>query len=376
MEWLQQIHAKWTLVAGQDWNQILLAAKPVYAAGIMPVCRLVWPIDKYTDFSVGVKLLLAAGIPPYIQIWNEPGNPREWRHKIDIGRFGQSWADNATVVFDSGGYPGINCLGIREWKAAFDAVKAMDRMDIWSRAWFCLHNGGSNHPPSYPYDEVNQHGVPVSPAEYAAHSWASTIEEVNQWRAANKHPGATVMDDDTTVLRFFEFKQWMVESLGYSLPIIGGEAGWAYGAMEDNRYPKIDAGLHAAYFKEICEWFRTGTLSNGDPLPDELFSVSNWIMSDWGADDWWYGTLGTKQQTIDAVASIPKFSRKFAKDRATPQPLAPITYIVQPGDTLWAISRRFGVTVPSLAVENKIADPSKIRAGQKLTISGRPQPRS
>jgi LysM domain-containing protein len=386
--WLQQIHAKWTLIAGQDWNQILRAAKPVYAAGIMPVCRLICKIDHYNDFVVGVQALRQAGIPPYVQIYNEPGDSREWRGRPDIGRFGGAWGQNAALVLDAGGYPGIQVLGPDEWLAAFNAVKAGNRMDIWEKAWFCLHNGGANHPPAYPYDDINLHGTPVDPATYAQYEWATDIDHVNTLRQSSTHPNATIMTDDTAVLRFLEYRQWMVDSLGFSLPIIGGEAGWAYGGNDDLRYPKINADLHAAYHKEMYEWFATGVVSNGDPLPDELFSVSDWIMADWGSDDWWFGPLGTRQQTIDAVASIPTFTRKFSWDKETqpagatpvitvppttdvtpdtpPPPLT--TYVVQHGDTLWAIAKKFGTTTAALAMANNIADPSKIRTGQTLIV--------
>ena len=44
------------------------------------------------------------------------------------------------------------------------------------------------------------------------------------------------------------------------------------------------------------------------------------------------------------------------------------TYTVRTGDTLWAISRRFGVTVSQLAEENHIANPNRIYTGQILRI--------
>lgn len=43
-------------------------------------------------------------------------------------------------------------------------------------------------------------------------------------------------------------------------------------------------------------------------------------------------------------------------------------YVVQPGDTLWSIARRFGVTVNDLIRVNQITDPNLIRVGQVLLI--------
>lgn len=45
-------------------------------------------------------------------------------------------------------------------------------------------------------------------------------------------------------------------------------------------------------------------------------------------------------------------------------------YTVRPGDTLWAVAKRYGLTVDALAKANGIADPSLIFAGQKIKIPG------
>lgn len=315
VKWLQLIHAKWALIAGGDWLQIGKAAPLIWAAGIMPICRLVCKIDRpFIDWEDGVKTMLDLGIPPYIQVFNEPGDDREWNHHPNIQSYGQRWADAAARVFDAGGLPGIQVLGLDEWQAAYEAVKANNRMDIWDKAWFCLHNAGINHPPLYPYDDVNLHGTPVDEATYAQFQWGASFEQVNEIRQKSAKPDATIMTDDTAVLRFLEYRQWMLDSLGFSLPIIGGEAGWSWGANDDLRYPKIDENLHADYHKGMYEWFMTGVIPTGQPLPDELFSVSDWIMADGGAESWWFGPLGTKQKTIDAVTSIPIFVRRFSWD--------------------------------------------------------------
>jgi len=51
----------------------------------------------------------------------------------------------------------------------------------------------------------------------------------------------------------------------------------------------------------------------------------------------------------------------------TPQPAA-VTYVVQRGDTLFAIGRRFGVNPYDIARANNIVNPGLIRVGQRLII--------
>ncbi len=44
------------------------------------------------------------------------------------------------------------------------------------------------------------------------------------------------------------------------------------------------------------------------------------------------------------------------------------TYSVKPGDTLWIIAQKFGVTVKAIAEANHLSDPNSISVGQVLTI--------
>lgn len=46
----------------------------------------------------------------------------------------------------------------------------------------------------------------------------------------------------------------------------------------------------------------------------------------------------------------------------------PAEYVVQPGDTLWKISRQYGTTPDKLMELNSIDDPTRVRSGQKLKI--------
>ena len=50
--------------------------------------------------------------------------------------------------------------------------------------------------------------------------------------------------------------------------------------------------------------------------------------------------------------------------------LADTAYVVQPGDTLYSISRRFGVPVSAIAAANKLVNPNLIFVGATLVIPG------
>ncbi len=59
-------------------------------------------------------------------------------------------------------------------------------------------------------------------------------------------------------------------------------------------------------------------------------------------------------------------------------PAAPVTpgsgttYVVQPGDTLYSIAVRFGVSLQALIEANRIEDPNQLQAGQVLVIPRSP----
>jgi hypothetical protein len=156
-------------------------------------------------------------------------------------------------VVEGGGYPGLQVLS----EEFLDAAVAGASDDVKKNMYFSLHNYGANHPPQYPY------------------------------------PGKTVFEDDTAVLRFLAIAEWFKKRMGFVPPMIGGEGGWLYQNADDKSMPPVDDEKWTAWHLEMYEWFRAGTISNGEPLPDYLFSVCPWLLfaSNWYSDSWVNGLM-------------------------------------------------------------------------------------
>jgi hypothetical protein len=261
----QEMRMTWATLCYQGEEQLLRCAKMIWEAGIMPICRQITPVGRHHSFGTDAQVLVANGIPPYIQIFNEPSDPREWengRPRDYVQKWSRLWAQKAEEVYDAGGYPGLQCLSLAELEAAIGALGVGS--PVWQRVWFCAHNYALNHPPDW-------------------------------------------QEDVWCVMGFRFFADVFQRRLGFVPPIICGEGGWLYGAYDDHRYPRVEGELHAKFTKHVYKWFRRGKLTGGAPLPDYLFAVCPWILSG-RTDEAWYG-FTTKVLTVEAVKSIPEFAR-------------------------------------------------------------------
>ena len=97
--------------------------------------------------------------------------------------------------------------------------------------------------------------------------------------------------------------------------MIAGEGGWRPGEAQDIRYPPVTITRQRDYLLAVFQWFQTGKLSNGDPLPDYFFGFCSWILSDPGDSAAWYDSpAGDKWLAIQAVQQLPDFVRTFSWD--------------------------------------------------------------
>jgi N-acetylmuramoyl-L-alanine amidase len=72
-------------------------------------------------------------------------------------------------------------------------------------------------------------------------------------------------------------------------------------------------------------------------------------------------------------APAPRRSRPHAEaggGASAPRRAASVVHVVTPGSTLWGIAAHYSVSVGSIAAANRLADPSRIFAGQRLLIPG------
>ena len=70
----------------------------------------------------------------------------------------------------------------------------------------------------------------------------------------------------------------------------------------------------------------------------------------------------------ESTATIARTAVATPLSDPTPLPPEPTSHVVQPGETLFRIATRYGLTVADLAAANNLTDPSRIVVGQTLTL--------
>ena len=71
----------------------------------------------------------------------------------------------------------------------------------------------------------------------------------------------------------------------------------------------------------------------------------------------------------ERLKALSKLEVEVSKQAPADDPVEGKYVVVEPGDTLYGIGRRAGLTVSQIAELNGLSDPYRIRPGQKLIIS-------
>lgn len=269
---LLDMHIKWAVVIYGDEIQLQKLAPRFRDAGIMVVWRrMLRPYERYYDWARDINILQQLGVAPYMQVYNEPEVSAEWPD----GQSNQAlFMDNLVYacqnIYDAGGYVGLQFASESWLRAAIAEIKARGGEALFGRMFFIPHSYGMNHPPNY-------------------------TEDIN------------------AVLSFRIYADIFRNEIGFVPPMIVGEGGWKYGATDDARFPKVSDELHRDYYVALYDWFRTGVLSNGEPLPDYLFAFCPWLIAHKMDDNAFYDSFaGDRVMTIEAIKAIPPFERHFS----------------------------------------------------------------
>ena len=289
---MQELDLRWATVYYEDEATLHRAARKFRQAGIIVIWRpKLRPYEPYPAWRIerDLAILREFDMPPYLQLYNEPALAQEWDGRSpDPDLYLHHVLAAADAVYRAGGYIGVQDVDVASLTRLLNVVKA-DKPYLLREMFFLPHCYGSNHPPDYPYDLLNRQTT------------GSTIDN----------------DYNASVLCFLRFAQVWQETAGFIPPMIMSEGGWATSTLEDDRYPRLTPELHRDYHQAMFDWFRSGQLSHGQPLPDYLFAITPWLVNGGGQlhfeeAGWFYSPLtGSKYLTIEAIRNIPPFGRTF-----------------------------------------------------------------
>jgi len=327
---LLEMGIKWYKVLDDCGGSSLPLCKELLAHDIMPIVRL-YKGHMYPNRCVvgraedAVKRLVDIGVR-YFEVGNEPDLPVEWKG----GRIPPNWLDivvdnfiaDADTVLHLGGLPAVPAMGVGSQDNPIAMIVQRGRADLFERgAWLAIHNYTLNHPLDYPYDDVNQKGTPLTEEEYKRLGpWAwdnQPLELINEWRAKDKNPGATLHDDPACWLAYKLANDMVVEALGYSIPIMSTEGGPVIGWRDDRRYPRVTPEIHCELVLAINDFMQR-------EAPEWYFCVCHWLIANyrmgnfspgWENQAWytdWWGVdfkVFDHLPTVDAVKAMPSLAR-------------------------------------------------------------------
>jgi hypothetical protein len=358
------MNIKWVklLVDGltnRDYDQTIEA---LVSRDIMPVIRIYRQCNQPYDPAQLAGLVghyVAKGVY-YYDLYNEPNLPGEAGGWCQPGGEPQPealalmWAEAARTIYLAGGYPGLPSFFAPDqkkpdWPEAFfyrffRAVRAQGNEPVLYFSWASIHNYHINHPPTYPYDVVNQSGPPLSPAEIERYQLnPAQVSEMNRNRhlaallatrplsaadgaayglppaqidALNRRfrngelMGFTLYDDSTAFFHFIAYRNQFYDLFGFDIPLLSTEGGATKGSAEDNRYPAVDG-------QTVAEWTLWSADYMLDQAPAYYFTTMTWLLAQaaldypdpvWEGNAWYHDRAGDQEPVVAALKLRPRLA--------------------------------------------------------------------
>ncbi len=358
------MNIKWVklLVDGltnRDYDETI---EDLVSRGIMPVMRIYQQCNtgyNPVELDALVRHYVAKGVY-YYEVYNEPnqfGRAGGWCHEGGEPQpeyLAAIWAEAARTIYASGGYPSLPSFfappqkqpGWRDdfFYRFFDALREQGNEDALYFSWAAIHNYNINHPPTYPYDEVNQTGRLLTEAEIARHNLseaqvaeinlnrtvaailrerllteedaarlgltAEHANEINRQYLAGDLMGYTIYDDSTAFFHFIAFRNQFFELFGFEIPMISTEGGATRGSGEDPRFPVADG-------QTVADWTLWSADYMLDDAPDYYFATMTWLLAQraldyneptWEVNAWYHDREGDQEPVVDALKNRPRLN--------------------------------------------------------------------
>jgi hypothetical protein len=327
---------------------------------IMPVIRIYQqcntPYDA-EDLTALVRHYVGKGVY-YYDLYNEPNQPGEsggWCEGDGEPQpevLAEIWADAARTIYLAGGYPGLPSFfapGQKqpEWRddffyRFFDALREQGNEETLYFSWASIHNYTINHPPTYPYDEVNQTGRLLTEAEIERYGLTqaqaaeinlnrrvagilrkrlltpedgaelgldeAAVDEINRRFSEGELMGFNIYDDNTSFFQFIAFRNQFYDLFGFEIPMISTEGGATKESGEDPRYPVVDG-------QTVAEWTLWTADYMLDDAPDYYFASMTWLLAQraldyeepvWEKNAWYHDREGDQEPVVVALKQRPR----------------------------------------------------------------------
>jgi hypothetical protein len=331
---LKAMNVKWVkfLNIGVEGRQYDYLVGQLVANGIMPIVRIYYRCNEPYDpvgLSQFVRHYVARGVY-YYETYNEPDIPG-----VDGGwcqpggqpqpeYLAEIWAEAARTIYSAGGYPSLPSIfpkskNLPDWRSSFfqrflQAIRDQGNADTLYYSWGPVHNYFLNHPPAYPYDDVNLTDRLLTPQEIARYDLSpAQVRKINRARAEARQPGGyflgdNIDEDPTCFSQFVAYRNQFYELFGFEIPLISTEGGATAGSAEDPRYPEVDG-------ETVAEWTVWGRDYMLDEAPPYYFAFTTWLLAEYALDNpnptwevnaWYHDRQGDYQPVVEALKNYPR----------------------------------------------------------------------